>query len=391
MRKVNHEDTICSNCGSNYTNSCWFRTHNIDGSWDTGRYHCAMCHTYFNRDTGKFSRIPEGKKVGGHKDTVCYDCGSNSASVWYKKRDKDEIWNGKYICAACYSNPAYKLRELNPNSSTYKGMIGVQTVAKVLGGKDCTIMKEGSPFDICSIQSLKYGKIEVKTATYNSKCMCWMIGGIRPGLFDTLFIVCTDNKFKNIFGIYIIDGIEVDNIKTITIYKNHLEYGWYKEFRVSDIVPYQEVFQTVKNDSQISRNYVDRGQNSMSNKEKGDICEEIVKIAINAKTSTDIRYDLVHEVYKRIEVKGSDYISRRKYWLVGNIKSYKFDILFIVCMNDNFKEIERIYIIPKEYVNVRVITIYRNLLYSGWYEKFRIEDIKSYQEACEKIMKNRVC
>ena len=391
-KRINkHENTICSNCGSNTTSGNWYKTYSKDRSWDRNRYHCMMCHSYFNHNTGEFSRIPEGKKVGGHKGTICSNCGSSSTSCWYKKRYENGNWNGEYICKACYHNPACRSGELNPDSSIYKGIIGVRTVARILGDKDCTIMKEGSPFDICSIQSLKYGKIEVKTTTYSPEYMYWVASNIKPGFFDTLFILCTDNKFENISRVYIINGIEVGNVKTITIIENPSRCGWYEKFRVNNITQYQEAFQIVKNDSQISKNYVDSGQNSMSNTEKGYICEEIVRIAINAKTSADIIYDLIHKEYKKIEVKGSDYSIRRKYWVAGYIESFKFDNLFIVCMSSNFEKVERVYIIPKEDVgNVRTIAIYKDPSRDGWYKKFRVENIRPYQEACKKVLNSDV-
>ena len=44
-KRINkHENTICSNCGSNTTSGRWLRTYNKDGSWDRKTYHCAMCH-----------------------------------------------------------------------------------------------------------------------------------------------------------------------------------------------------------------------------------------------------------------------------------------------------------------------------------------------------------
>ena len=406
-----HENTVCSCCGSNVTSSSWCKTYNKDGSWDSKSYHCNKCHYYFDYNTGKFSGFLKGpdlsnvqelnfvgsdsiqpkvrKVIVEHKDTICSNCGSNSTSSnWRKKRDDNGNWDKTYICMACYSNPACRSGELDPNSNVYKGMIGVQTVAKVLGDKDCTIMKEGSSFDICSIQSIKYGKIEVKIVTYNLIYRHWMVGGIKPGLFDTLFVICTDKKFENVIRIYIIDGIEVGNVSSITVYRNPSKGGWYKEFRADDIVQYQEAFQTVKNENHISKNYIDNGQNSMSTKEKGDLCEEIVEITINAEISTDIRYDLVHDEYKRIEVKGSDYSIRHKYWLISGIESYKFDNLFIVCMSSNFERVERVYIINKEYVGeISGITIYESILRRTWYEEFRVDE-KLYQEACEKIMKD---
>ena len=384
-----HKNTICSNCGSSKTTSGWLKTYNKDGNWDGETYHCNACYQYFNHNTGKFSRIPEGIKIGGHKDTVCSNCGSNSTSGWCKKRDENGNWDGKYICKACYHNSACRSGELNPNSSIYKGMIGVETVAKVLGDKDCTIMKQGSPFDICSIHSIKYGKIEVKTVTYSLEYGMWVASNIKPGLFDTLFIVCTGSKFKNIFRVYIIDGVDVGNIKTIAVYNNLLRGGWYEEFRVNDIIQYQKAFKIIKNKNQISKNYVDNGQNSISTKEKGYICEEIVRIAINAEISTDISHDLVHKKYKKIEVKGSDYHLRHKYWVVCDIESFKFDNLFVVCMGSNFEEVQRVYIIPKEDVgSVKTIAILENPSRDGLYEKFRVKDIRPYQEACKKVLKN---
>ena len=382
-----HKDTVCSNCGSKTTTGGWFKTYNKDRSWDIEKYHCNACHYYFNLNTGEFSKIPEGRKIGEHKNTICSDCNSKTTSgYWYKKRDKNRNWDKElYICTACYHNSAYRSGELNPDSNVYKGMIGVHTVAKVLGDKDCTIMKQGSSFDIYSIQSLKYGKIEVKTTTYSPEYGHWMAGSIKSGLFDTLFIICVDNKFENVIRIYIISRIEVGNVKTIAIIENPSKCGWYKEFRIDDIVQYQEAFRIVKNESQISENYVNNSQDFMSTKEKGDICEEIVKIAINAKTSIDIRYDLIHEGYKKIEVKGSDCISRYKRWFIGGIEPFKFDTLFIVCMSSNFEKVERVYIISNEKVNVSGITIYKDSSRDGWYKKFRVDE-KPYQLAYERIL-----
>ena len=385
-----HENIVCSNCGSSTTGGNWYRTYDKDGNWYLyeKKYHCNRCNTYFNPNTGKFSRNPGMYKI--HENTVCSDCGSNTTNNnWYKKRDKNGNWGGKYICVACYQNPAYRSGELSPNSNVYKGMIGVETVAEVLGDKDCIIMKEGSPFDICSIQSLRYGKIEVKTIIYRPKYGCWTVNSIKPGLFDTLFVICTDNKFENIIRVYIIDGMKIGNIKGITIIENPSYCNWHEEFRVDDIVQYQKVFKIVKNKSQISKNYIDNDQDYMSNTEKGDICEDIVRMTINAEISVDIRYDLIHKEYKKIEVKGSDYHSRHKKWHVGYINSVKFNTLFVVCMNNNFEEVQRVYIIPKEDVgNVSGIAIFENPSIDGWYKKFRVKDIKPYQEACKKVLKN---
>ena len=413
LPKGYHDNTVCSNCGSSYTGSGWLKTYDRDGNWNRNlkNYHCTRCHCYFNPNTGKFSIFSKDLNVNEkselnfmdsdsirskvrveHKDTICSNCRNNYTNGgWLKRRDENGNWDKTYICNACYLNSACRSGELDLNSSTYKGMIGVKTVAKVLGDKDCTIMKEGSPFDICSIQSLKYGKIEVKTATYSPEYRRWVASGIKPGLFDTMFIICTDSEFKNIVRVYIISGIEVGNVKTIAIYRNPSKDGWYEEFGVDDIIQYQEAFQIVKDESQISKNYVDSSKCLLSTKEKGDICEEIVRIAINAKISTDIRYDLIHEEYKNIEVKGSNYHSRHKYWVTGDIESRKFDTLFIVCMNSNFKKVKRIYIILKEDVgNISVIAILENPSRYSKYEKFRVKDIKSYQEACEKILKDNI-
>lgn len=350
--KPNVGGRVCSNCGSEYTSSHWRRTYNEDGSWDGKSYHCSMCRAYFNPNTGKFLKIPKYRKTGGHKNTICSKCGSNyTSSCWYRTKDDNEDWDGKsYICTACYCNPRIRSGELSPESSVAKGEFGVLTIAKVLGGNDCFVMKRGKLYDI---QSKKYGRIEVKTATYNPTYMLWHIGGIQSHKFDNLYILCLDEYTKNVQRVYIIPKEDIYGTTATNIVKNLLSDGRYEKFRKINIEREKEEYINVITENKISNNYISDGKKLMSTTEKGCIGEKIIRKLTGAKINySDEEYDLVHEKYGRIEVKTASYDNILGYWRTVSIKPEKFDILFIVCMCSDFSHVERIYRIPSEYIYI---------------------------------------
>lgn len=86
-------------------------------------------------------------------------------------------------------------------------------------------------------------------------------------------------------------------------------------------------------------------------------------------------------------------------WYFDTDREQYYDILFLVCMDENWpwKNVERIYAIPWEVVGYRKkIGIYNNPSRGGWYKEFRIDE-KSFNDTyhnmnltnCKVLRKNK--
>lgn len=103
-----------------------------------------------------------------------------------------------------------------------------------------------------------------------------------------------------------------------------------------------------------------------------------------------------HSVYGYIEVKTATFSRIDKTWNFNTNREQDYDTLVLICMDENWNDIERIYAIPWEYsIKRKHITIYENPSRYCWYEKFRIDE-KLYNdifhnmkiENCQ-VLKNR--
>lgn len=112
---------------------------------------------------------------------------------------------------------AWRTGNLSMNSSTGKGFIGAQVVAKTCGLDDCNVKMNNFNFYILSKHSV-YGYIEVKTVSLSIEYMRWMIH-LRNWNFDTLIIVCMDCEYpwKNVLGVYAIPREYVDGLQGVYI------------------------------------------------------------------------------------------------------------------------------------------------------------------------------
>lgn len=80
--------------------------------------------------------------------------------------------------------------------------------------------------------------------------------------------------------------------------------------------------------------------------------------------------------YGIIQTKGVIYDPKERYWTINWSNEYdkEFDHLIFYCMDKNKKNIERVYIFPKEEVIKRPkVTIYKHSK-SGWYHQYRIDE-----------------
>lgn len=117
-----------------------------------------------------------------------------------------------------------------------------------------------------------------------------------------------------------------------------------------------------------------------TNRGKGFIGEQIfckVRSVENCNLKLDnfnSKVDVVDKEYGRVQIKTSSLLLREKVWSVTKIGNF-FDTLVIICMSNDFTNVERVYIIPKRYVGNRsAITIYKNPSRSAWYENFKMDD-----------------
>lgn len=124
---------------------------------------------------------------------------------------------------------------------------------------------------------------------------------------------------------------------------------------------------------------------------KGFISETIV-VSITGSSNMNINmndfrwpYDLEHNYYKRINVKG--YVPYYGMWIYQTNGKENFDTYFLLGYDENRKNIETVHIVPnKDWVfNLSKITIVRNSSKISKYDLFRI-DAKPYSDAYHSLM-----
>lgn len=183
----------------------------------------------------------------------------NDIQQWHKyKCDKYNC--SRYLCDKCYkrdpnsyhgiikSMADHRNKRLGKDSTTGKGFIGQQVIAKIFVAEDCNINTNNFHSIIDVYDSIKYKRIQVKTVSF-SEYGRWTIGHILYN-FDTLIIICMSNDFKNIERVYIIPAQEIKNrnIKSVSIYRSvyrNRKKPWYENFRV-DQRPYNRILHNMK-------------------------------------------------------------------------------------------------------------------------------------------------
>lgn len=79
-----------------------------------------------------------------------------------------------------------------------------------------------------------------------------------------------------------------------------------------------------------------------------------------------------NDIYRKPDVKFSSKLDELGRWHIG-IGKYYFDILIILIMNELWNNIDRVYIIPKDKINVTHIAIYKDLSISDRYEIYSVD------------------
>lgn len=132
-------------------------------------------------------------------------------------------------------------------------------------------------------------------------------------------------------------------------------------------------------------------------KDKGRIGEDIVSITLGLKNQNDISnnynspFDLFfHPKYGKIGVKIRGQLYNYE-WNFSDINSDgDYDTILLLCMDNNkpWKNVDRVYAIPIEAINVKCISIYKNPSRRAWYDEFRIDE-KPYNDSYHLISKIR--
>lgn len=185
-----------------------------------------------------------------HKNTICSKCRndktyikSNGEPQWITDCDDNGIWNGGYLCNACYRKYRYGyIQKTVTNYST--GNIAIDgihalcllsqaVVAKGLGVEDLNIKNDNFMWYV-DMYHENHGKIDVKGDTLDKKLRGWNFHSRHKIDCDTYFCLGYDRDKKNIDVVYIIPNYDwIVELSSIYISKDSIrstkhDYDKYK-------------------------------------------------------------------------------------------------------------------------------------------------------------------
>ena len=197
-----------------------------------------------------------GRECCRCKGIDTYVSDKTGVAAWYKKKING-IWDGvSYYCNDCEHKMRRKCRnKLSEKDSNFgKGFIIEQVVSKTLGICSCNLELDNfnSIFDLYDHNKYKdiqvrSTKPSVRNASWKNKEYKYDVWHVALGLpeYDTLFIVCMSEDYKNIERMYIIPIGRVPHANGFTIYKDPKVSPWYEDFR-ADEKPYNDVYHSMK-------------------------------------------------------------------------------------------------------------------------------------------------
>lgn len=211
----------CNSCGkdlSGQDHGC--REYDSKGDW-TGKWLCHQCHNKFryisyrdNQERRKkeseltleyyeYKKAKMKKELEGRMCCICRgvktDIDSYGRYVWRSCNCSKKSCTG-FLCNNCYGKVRYRnldgsyvakwrIGELDPLSTTGKGFIGQQIVAKTYNVEDCNLKMDNFRFYVDLSDINEYGYGEVKTATLIAHE--WHFGNLDRSC-DTFFFICMD-------------------------------------------------------------------------------------------------------------------------------------------------------------------------------------------------------
>jgi hypothetical protein len=259
----------CIKCGNveTYVTSrgyeCWARYHDDEGKWDKKSYLCNSCEQKRKQEetTNEIKRIQDERL----KERKCIECESVETLHWFKQYDEKGNKTNKFICNKCYmksyngdpdsysniiksmrncrSNKEIDLSNFSNFSDQDKGRIGEDIVSYTLGvdNQNDASNNYSSLYDL--VHHHIYGKIEVKTASFDDVHNCWDVTLHIGRNFDTLIILCMgkEKPWRHVEMAYVIpeDCNELYGIRYVGIYDNP-KSKWEK-FRVN-VKPYNDTY-----------------------------------------------------------------------------------------------------------------------------------------------------
>jgi len=174
--------------------------------------------------------------------------GFETCDVCGKFKFKHKDWhyqNNQRLCTSCCSHADYKNGCLDPESNTGFGFIGQRVVAKTLGLElkhDCNCsINFGVPYDL--YDKAKYGKIDVKSCTFNVKSNNWSFSLHNKKIPDTYVMLGFSYNRGYIRRVWIIDVYSnlMYNKKSFTVTPRYLGLEKNKHLQV-DTKPYNDIY-----------------------------------------------------------------------------------------------------------------------------------------------------
>lgn len=211
-------------------------------NWDKKSFMCNICYQkeYRKENDGwkkknnpkRLYKIPEGSK--------CYICGNIAIC---RHRDNEENLDKKsFMCNMCYQKEYrkrypnivkkhnnelskasnWKNGELDPYTSSGKGYIVEQFSCKTLELENLNIRDNTFRAKCDTTRHIKYGDIQIKGASYNTKERSWSRTLGEAQKFDTLLMILMDRymPWRNVRKAYAIPEVEVYGLRSIAIYDN---------------------------------------------------------------------------------------------------------------------------------------------------------------------------
>lgn len=188
------------------------------------------------------------------EDTECFLCGRKETTKWFKYPDHIN-WDGEHVrCNICYQKKYHidrhdiikknnekssymtnwKNGELDPYIEQGKGYIVEWFVCKTLEVKNRNIEENTFLAKCDTLRHEKYGDIEIKSRSYDSKHKQWqqIISDSEINHSDTLLFTCMDEyiPWKNVRRMYAIPSLKFENINNFTVYESN-KSKW-EEFRI---------------------------------------------------------------------------------------------------------------------------------------------------------------
>lgn len=319
-----------------------------------------------------------------HTNTICVLCGSTETSLWLKHYDDKGNWDKKsYKCNVCY-------HRIKSFGTPYIDDIKREIYRKRYKERIC-----------CKCGGTKTGK------NFNGNPL-WYKYKDKNDIWDRRSYVCgTCYDLKRIYGTYNVYEIEdkkneysrnkINGRKCCKCCSTESKGSWYKNYGsdghwdgVSYLCHRCGVYKDYSTTLKPIANHRTKNLSRYTQVGKGYIGVQIIARTLGLEDCNIVMNNFCyyvdlskHTKYGYIEVKISTYNARDGRWVFNGIKLDKCDTVILVCMDEKWKNIERIYIIPSKEINVSSIGITKNPSRSAWYdnlEKGYLQDTKPFND-----------